>query len=269
MSDHRPIGVFDSGIGGLTVAAALRRELPSEDLLYLGDTARVPYGSKSAEAITRFACQIAAFLVRHDVKMIIAACNTVSAVALPQIRRAFPQIPVMGVIEAGVQAVLDCGAQSVTVIGTRATIGCDAYRKALHSVRPGLTVDSIACPLLVPLAEEGFRDDPLTFQVLELYLAGVRRHPTDALLLGCTHYPVFRPAMERFFNGKIRIVDSASSCARQTVAFLRENHLCTESGRPGRSRFFLTDVPPGIQKNIACFLDGSGNQQIEKAVLEN
>lgn len=265
--DNRPIGVFDSGIGGLTVAAALRRALPSEHIVYLGDTARVPYGVKSEDAIRHFAEQDVEFLFRRGVKMIVAACNTVSAVALKHVQQMYPDLPISGVIEAGVQAVVESGAESVTVIATKATVNSDAYRRALHAVNPGLIVETIACPLLVPFAEEGICDEPLTFHVLDLYLSGVRRNPMDALLLGCTHYPVFRKALEHYFGSSLKILDSAAACAVQLTRFLQEHSLSANPKQTGKSRFFMTDLPSDIQESACRFLGEQTRPRVEKVVL--
>ena len=243
MSDNRPIGVFDSGLGGLTVAAALSRLLPDENLLYLGDTARVPYGDKSPEAIREFVRQDVEFLVNHGVKTVVFGCNTASAVALESTRSFFPGMPMLGVIDAGIRAVLRLRpVGTVAVIGTRATVNSDSYRRGIHAADPSIVVKSIACPLLVPLAEEGFADSPAAELIIEHYLGRYRATPPDVLLLGCTHYPLFRRALSAYLGEKVRIVDSATACGEYVADFLSEHNLTAGRGNGGASRFYVTDL---------------------------
>ncbi len=267
-ADNRPIGVFDSGVGGLTVVRALRRALPNEDLCYLGDTARVPYGNKSVDSIIRFAEQDVAFLEKKGVKAVVAACNTVSSVAMEHLRKTFPDLPVMGVIEAGIEAVLRTGARRITVIGTRATVNSDAYRRGLHSCDPSLLIDSIACPLLVPLAEEGQESGPLASQVFDLYLSALRENPPDALLLGCTHYPLFRQTLGEYLGGRVDIIDSAEACAVYAEHFLNEQNLSALPAKTGSTRYYFTDLPSDFNGGIWRFL-GSAPSHVEKALLES
>ncbi len=266
-ADNRPIGVFDSGLGGLTVVAALRRRLPDEDILYLGDTARVPYGDKSADSIIRFARQDTGFLVGKGVKLVIAACNTVSAVALPELRRNRVGEPLLGVIDAGVRAVMGSGARRICVIGTRATVNSDAYRRALHALDRSLVVESIPCPLLVPLAEEGIVSGPLARAVFDLYLKPLRENPPEALLLGCTHYPLFIPALNKYFGGRVRIIDSAGACAEYAADYLQAHRLSAVAGKRPRYSCFVTDLPAEFQHQATRFL-GSDPGRVEKIALE-
>ncbi|MDD3885683.1 MAG: glutamate racemase [Victivallaceae bacterium] len=255
--DNRPIGIFDSGLGGLTVAAAIRKRLPDESIIYLGDTARVPYGDKSPEAIRRYAREDVEFLRSQGVKLIIVACNTVSAVALPTLRHAHPGEKMLGVIDSGAEAVLAAAPERVCVIGTRATINSDAYRKAIHAGNPAVVVESIACPLLVPFAEEGVLSGPLLKGVLDIYLGKLQNDPPDALLLGCTHYPLFRAALDEFFGGRVRIIDSAVACAEH-VAVMLEREISPASPRNnGAGRFFVTDMPSAFGSHAARFLGGA------------
>ncbi len=243
MSDNRPIGVFDSGLGGLTVAAALNRLLPDENLLYLGDTARVPYGDKSPEAIREFVRQDVEFLVNQGVKLVVFGCNTASAVALESTRSAFPMVPMLGVIDAGIRAVLRLRpVGTVAVIGTRATVNSDSYRRGIHASDPSVVVKSIACPLLVPLAEEGFADSAAAELIIEHYLGGFRKAPPDVLLLGCTHYPLFRRALAGYLGESVRIVDSAVACGEYVAEFLAERNLTAGRGNGGADRFYVTDL---------------------------
>ncbi len=266
-ADNRPIGIFDSGLGGLTVVDAVSRLLPDEDLIYLGDTARVPYGDKSVDSITRFARQDVAFLLKHGVKMIVVACNTVSAVALPVLLREAACGHLLGVIDAGVQAALQAGAKRITVIGTRATVNSDSYRRGIHAIDPSIVVESIPCPLLVPLAEEGVSDSPIADAVLELYLGHLKSNPPDAVLLGCTHYPLFTTALRRYFDGKVRIVDSATACADYVGNYLRDRGLSATAGKGAHARFFVTDMHAAFHTHAARFLSRPP-EQVERVSLE-
>ena len=240
---NRPIAVFDSGIGGLTVVSALRRELPGENIVYLGDTARVPYGGKSRATIERYSEEIASLLVAEGAKMVVVACNTASALALARLREVL-RVPVEGVIDPGVEAALGATRSGhVAVIGTKATIGSAAYAAALQAARPGIRVTSMACPLLVPLVEEGLFDDAVTDAVLERYLAPIRAKDVDALVLGCTHYPLLSRAIARVAGPKITLVDSAANCARVVARHLDESGLRAGSGKAGSLDISFTDTP--------------------------
>src|SRR5436305_3102072 len=225
MSDPRPIGVFDSGIGGLTVVKALRDLLPNENICYLGDTARVPYGPKSPETVQRYAVELAEMLVRENAKALIVACNTVSSVALPLLAKKFP-VPVIGVIEPGARAALQATRnRHVGVIGTRATIRSGAYEKALRATDNNVRVSSRACPLLVPLIEEGLFNDEVTDQMIMRYLEPMLADGIDTLVLGCTHYPLLTDAITRVLGREIILVDSAQNCARAVEETLDQQSL--------------------------------------------
>jgi glutamate racemase len=243
MSDARPIGVFDSGIGGLTVAKALREVLPNERILYLGDTARVPYGGKSAETVQRYSVELADMLLRENAKAIVVACNTVSSVAIPQLRKHL-EVPVIGVIEPGARAALAATRnRHVGVIGTRATIHSGAYETALRALEVDLRVTSRACPLLVPLIEEGMLDDPVTDQVIARYLEPMLGDGIDTLVLGCTHYPLLAAAIARLLGENIRLVDSAVNCARAVEELLDRQSLRAPTENSGGLEVSLTDSP--------------------------
>jgi glutamate racemase len=245
-SPDQPIAVFDSGIGGLTVVSALRRELPGEDIVYLGDTARVPYGGKSRATIERYSEEIASMLVAEGAKMVVVACNTASALALSRLREVLP-VPVEGVIGPGVEAALAAtNTGHVAVIGTKATVGSGAYAGALHEARPDIRVTSMACPLLVPLVEEGLFDDVVTDAVLERYLAEIRAGDVDALVLGCTHYPLLSRAIARVAGPKISLVDSAANCARVVARHLDDAGLRAPAGKAGDLDISFTDTPDGF-----------------------
>ncbi len=252
--DNRPIGIFDSGLGGLTVVAALKRQLPGESVIYLGDTARVPYGDKSVDSIIRFARQDAAFMRSRGVKMIVAACNTVSAVAMDVLHEDnFPE-PLLGVIDSGVRAVIAAGARRVAVIGTRATVNSDAYRRGIHAVDRSVKVESIPCPLLVPLVEEGVTDGALVQMVLELYLKPLKSSLPDAILLGCTHYPLLKEAIREYLGDGVAVIDSAEACGTAVAAFLREHRMAAEPENAAEHRFFVTDMPGAFSRHAARFL---------------
>src|SRR5215470_14933871 len=242
MSDSRPIGVFDSGIGGLTVVKALRELLPNENIFYLGDTARVPYGNKSAETVERYALELAKILIAENAKLIVVACNTVSSVAIPKLR-ANISVPVIGVIEPGANAAIAMTRnRHVGVVGTRATIRSGAYENALRALNVHVRVTSVACPLLVPLIEEGLLDDKLTDLTIERYLNPMASEGIDTLVLGCTHYPLLTRAIARSLGDKIQIVDSAMNCAKAVKDLLDRQSLAATSATGGRLDIALTDA---------------------------
>src|SRR5690349_3608109 len=212
-SQERPIGVFDSGIGGLTVVRALRELLPNESIYYLGDTARVPYGGKSAATVQRYSLEIAELLLEENCKTIVVACNTASALALPELQ-ATMSIPVTGVIQPGAQAAVAATRNGhIGVIGTRATIKSKAYERAIQSLDEAVQVTVRACPLFVPLIEEGWLEGEITDRIVRQYLTPLLEEGVDAVVLGCTHYPLLRGAIERFLGDKVQLVDSAQNCA--------------------------------------------------------
>jgi len=242
MSDTRPIGVFDSGIGGLTVVKALRDLLPNENIFYLGDTARVPYGNKSAETVERYSLELAGMLTRENAKVIVVACNTVSSVSIPKLR-ANVSVPVIGVIEPGAQAAIATTRnRHVGVIGTRATIRSGAYENALRALNVHVRVTSQACPLLVPLIEEGMLDDKLTDQTIARYLDPMIAAGIDTLVLGCTHYPLLTSAIARVLKRQIVVVDSAQNCARAVEEMLDQQSLRAAPLNHGQLRVALTDA---------------------------
>ncbi len=238
----RPIGVFDSGIGGLTVVKALQELLPNENIFYLGDTARVPYGNKSAETVERYGLELAEILTRENAKAIVVACNTVSSVAIPKLR-ASVAVPIIGVIEPGAHAAITLTRnRHIGVIGTRATIRSGAYENALRALNIHVRVSSRACPLLVPLIEEGLLDDNLTDLTIARYLAPMLAEGIDTLVLGCTHYPLLAPAIARFLGDKVQVVDSAMNCARAVKELLERQSLAAGPGGAGKLQVTLTDA---------------------------
>lgn len=241
--DPRPIGVFDSGIGGLTVVSALRALLPNESIFYLGDTARIPYGSRSAATVERYSLEIAGMLLEEDAKTIVVACNTASAVALSKLEHALP-VPVTGVIAPGAAAAIAATRNGhIGVIGTRATIKSGAYERALRGLDPKVRVSARACPLLVPLIEEGWLANEITDEVIARYLDPIVREDVDTLVLGCTHYPLLRDAIGRILGDKITLVDSAQNCAVVVQQLLQREKLSAPSNQTGRLQVALTDPP--------------------------
>ena len=260
MTDRqRPVGVFDSGVGGLTVFRAVRRRLPAENLLYLGDNARVPYGSKSRETIVRYTEECVSTLVERGVKCLVVACNTVSAVALPTLQSRFPGIPVLGVVEPGALAACRASVSGrIAVIATRSTVNGGAYVAAIHRYRPDAQVVSLPCPLFVPLAEEGWFDGPLVEGIAARYLGSLfAADPApDCLVLGCTHYPLLSGVIRKVIGPEPVMVDSAETTADALAAMLVERGLDNTSGQCGSNAFLTTDAAACFAQIGARFLGG-------------
>lgn len=239
-----PIGVFDSGIGGLTVVAAIMRTLPSERIVYLGDTARVPYGPKSPETVVRYSRQIAEWLLEQRVKAIVIACNTATAHALDVLQREMP-VPVIGVVQPGALAAVKATRnRRIGVIGTTGTIRSGAYVRAIMALDPAATVTSVACPLLVPLVEEGWLEHPATHLIAGTYLAALRAASIDTLVLGCTHYPLLTPVIASAVGPGVTLVDSAAETASALSEVLAARHLRASAQPAGIvPRFVATDAP--------------------------
>jgi glutamate racemase len=237
-----PIGVFDSGIGGLTVVREIIRRLPRENIIYLGDTARVPYGTKSSRTVAAYSLNNARFLRSKGIKMLVVACNTSSAVSLPSLSGEL-DIPVIGVIEPGARkAAVTTKSGRVGVIGTPSTIKSSAYKKALEAASPGIEVYSKACPLFVPLADEGWTEGEVSELVAKEYLAPLKEHDIDVLVLGCTHYPLLKRTIQKVLGGGVTLVDSAEETAKEIERVLGERDLLNSgSGTPSRE-YYLTDV---------------------------
>lgn len=244
MSDERPIGVFDSGIGGITVLKALRAALPHEDLVYLGDTARLPYGTKSAETVTAYATQATKHLLGHDVKMVVIACNTASAVALEPLKRALAPIPVIGVIEPGAKAGTKATKTGrIGVIATEATVKGGAYVRAIHAAMPEAEVTQAPCGLFVTLVEEGWVKGDVAEAAAKRYLAPLfkGRNAPDTLVLGCTHFPVLARTIAKVVGRQVKLVDSAATTAKAVTGALAEKGLAAKRKGKGRTRFLATD----------------------------
>lgn len=241
-SDPRPIGVFDSGLGGLTAVREIFRQLPGESVVYFGDTARLPYGNKSRETVTRFALEITSFLVRQNVKCVVVACNTASSHALEALRARY-DLPVIGVIEPAARAAVAVSPHGrIGVVGTLATVGSQAYGEAISRLAPGASALQRACPLFVPLVEEGWLDHPVTRLVAEEYLTELRSANLESLILGCTHYPLLSPLLADLMGPVVTLIDSGAEAATATAAILAERGQLAD-GRPARHQFFLSDEP--------------------------
>ena len=255
------IGIFDSGVGGLTVMHRVMEALPAENLIYLGDTGRAPYGNKSAEIITRYSIENAEFLLGRGVKMLVVACNSMSAVALEALRSR-TDVPVVGVIEPGAKAAVErTRNRKVGVIGTEATIGSGHYTRALRALAPGLEIYTRTCPLFVPLAEEGWTDNEVARATVGTYLESLKASGIDTLILGCTHYPLLKKAIARYLGRRVRLVDSAEETAREVAARLSAAGLKRKRGA-GTASFFVTDVPDRFVKVGRSFL----GERVESAV---
>jgi glutamate racemase len=265
--DPRSIGVFDSGVGGLTVFHALERALPKEAMVYLGDTARVPYGTRSPSTVTRYSLEAATFLERQQVKLIVVACNTASSVALDAMREQ-AHFPVLGVIEPGARKAVQSSRKGpIGVIGTRATVASGAYKRAIQALEPEAQVLSQACPLFVPLAEEGWTDNAVAREVAKIYLEPFKRAKVDTLVLGCTHYPLLRSVIGETLPG-VTLVDSADSVAEEVRAlFDGEPKLAAPQDGPPEHHFYVTDAPEPFQVVAERFL-GRAIRCLEWASLD-
>lgn len=237
------MGVFDSGIGGLTVVKSLMKRLPNENIVYFGDTARVPYGPKSPQVVKQYAAQDTDFLMTHNVKMIVVACNTVSSVALEVVQR-HSRVPVVGVIVPGARAAVEKSEKKrIGVIGTVGTIASNAYTNAIRQFDPSATVISQACPLFVPLAEEGWTEHPATEMIAKEYLFPLKLQKIDTLVLGCTHYPILGSVISRVFEDKVQLIDSGEAAASDVEKILDEQMLRNQSKMKANVQFFVSDIP--------------------------
>jgi glutamate racemase len=265
----KAIGIFDSGIGGLTVLKELVKAMPQEDTIYLGDTARVPYGTKSPETVTRYAGEIASFLVKRDIKLLVVACNTASAVSLETLQERFP-IPVVGVIEPGARCAAAVTRNGrVGVIGTEGTIKSSAYTRAIKRIDPAIEVITQACPLFVPLAEEGWTGNEVARLTARSYLSGLKETGVDTLVLGCTHYPLLKEIIAETMGDKVRLVDSAEETARTVAEILRGRGLLRPVAEKGNHHYFVTDVPAGFIRIGNRFLGGNLEDVHQVTVEEN
>ncbi len=263
--DSLSIGVFDSGIGGLTVVKKIREKIPGANVVYLGDTARVPYGTKSEETIKRFAWEDAAFLMEKGVDLIVVACNTASSVALSYLKKEFKKIPIFGVVEPGVKMAIKVSKNNnIGIIGTIATIKSHAHRKILekHNITK---IYEKACPLFVPLAEEGFTEGSIPQLVAEHYLGEIK-NKVDTVILGCTHYPILINVIQKVVGNNVNLIDPASAVAEEIYVFLKKSHILPQNNR-GALDLYLTDIPPHYHSLLNIFL-GFTPDTIEKVDLK-
>ncbi|BCS54889.1 glutamate racemase [Geobacter sp. SVR] len=250
------IGIFDSGVGGLTVLREIFRALPQEDTIYFGDTARVPYGTKSPETVTRYAHEITTFLAKRDIKLLVVACNTASAVALNALKREFP-IPVVGVIEPGARRAVEVTRSGrVGVIGTAGTIKSSAYSRAIKRLNPAAEVITRACPLFVPLAEEGWTDNQVARLTAQTYLQELREARVDTLVLGCTHYPLLKTVIAETMGPDVVLVDSAEETARTVAEILSKKKMMRPPSEQGNHHYYVSDIPAGFIRVGNRFLGG-------------
>ncbi len=262
--EERPIGIFDSGLGGLTVFREIRRMLPRENLIYLGDTARVPYGTKSPKVVKKYALEATLFLLSKGVKAIVFACNTTSSVALEDIARIIP-VPFFGVIRPGAEEAVSRTRDGIIgVIGTEATVKSGAYRREIEKIRPGLRVVEKACPLFVPLVEAGHLEDQIAESVADYYLSPFRGN-VDVLILGCTHYPLLKKVISSVLPD-VDIVDSASSLSRFLVKTLSEKGLLRKKEK-GEEVFYVTDDPEKFSRLGSLFLGRNIDSKV--SLLDN
>jgi len=268
--DKRPIGVFDSGLGGLTVVKKLSELLPGEDIIYLGDTGRVPYGPRSRETIIKYAHQDAAFLAGFDIKAMVIACNTVCSVAFNALETEH-DIPIYEVVGAPAKTAAESTFNKrIGVIGTAATIKSGAYEKALKNIDPDISVYSVACPLFVPLVEEGWIDviDEAALAVAERYLESLIEAGTDTLILGCTHYPLLRDVISKIMGPDVKLVDSGSQTAKFVAENLEKRNMLSDNESHGSIKYFVTDSIEGFANLASKFLGSDVQGLVEQISLE-
>jgi glutamate racemase len=269
-SEPKPIGVFDSGIGGLTVVRALRDLLPAEDIFYIGDTARTPYGTKGRSTIERYSIEISGLLLAENAKLIVVACNTASALAVPRLQELLT-IPVIGVIAPGARAAAKQSRSGrIGVICTRATMQSEAFERAIHALRPDTQVNTQACPLLVPLVEEAWLDDDVTREVLHRYVDPLLAQEIDTLVLGCTHYPLLAAMIADIVGPGVNLVDCARNCAVAVRQVLEEMDLAKPGNTPGRLDVALTDTPTEFlataEKALQLEIDSLEHRLVQEVV---
>ena len=253
-----PIGVFDSGVGGLTVVTALKRRLPKESILFLGDTARLPYGTKSPATVIHYSRRNIEFLRQRGVKAIVVACNTASALALDALE---PSLPMWGVVEPGARRAAAVGRRHAAILATESTVQSGAYPRAIRRHRDDLEISSVACPLFVPLVEEGWENDPITIEIAHRYLEPVSGNQVDTVVLGCTHYPLLAPALRQVAGETVAFVDSAESTAEHVAAELERLGMLSSSPESG-DHYFVTDAAERFER-IACRILGTSSVRLE------
>lgn len=267
MEKEKPIGVFDSGIGGLTVVKRLFSTLPKESIVYFGDTARVPYGSKSNQTVIEYSIQDTNFLLSKNVKAVVVACNTASSIAIEELRKRF-DVPVIGMIEPGASmAIRETRNKKIGVIGTRATVSNKAYSKALKKIDPEIEVFEKACPLFVPIAEEGWTHHKATYEIAEEYLKELRDKEIDTLVLGCTHYPILADVIQKVIGKDVKLIDSGVASSEIVKNEIARIGLETNSAVPGQASFYVSDIPTTFKQVAELFL-GQPVDEVIKVDLE-
>lgn len=268
MEKEKPIGVFDSGIGGLTVVKRIAAALPEENIVYFGDTARVPYGSKSNDTVIEYSIEDAKFLMQKNVKAIVVACNTASSIAMNELKKNF-NVPIIGMIEPGSQTAVNTSKNNrIGVIGTRATISNKAYSKKIRELKPDIQVFEKACPLFVPLAEEGWMDHKATYEIAEEYLHELRDENIDTLVLGCTHYPILSKVIQEVIGENVTLVDSGIVAAEMIREELDRTDLHTNSYSVGNQELYVSDIPTKFKEVAELFL-GNTVKDVHKVEVEH
>jgi glutamate racemase len=267
MEKEKPIGIFDSGIGGLTVVKRLASTLPTEDIVYFGDTARVPYGSKSNSTVVEYSIQDTKFLINKNVKAVVVACNTASSIALDELKKNF-DLPIIGMINPGAKlAISSTRNGKIGVIGTRATISNKAYSNEIKKIEPSMFVFEKACPLFVPLAEEGWTNHKATFNIAEEYLKELRELEIDTLVLGCTHYPILSGVIQKVIGEEVILIDSGVASASIIKEELDRTNLHTNKHSNGNHEFYVSDIPVKFKEVAELFL-GKPVKEVHKVDLE-
>ncbi len=270
---NRPIGIFDSGIGGLTVVKELKKQLPNEQLIYFGDTARIPYGTKSKELIRQFAVEDAQFLMQFDIKLLIVACNTASSLAIDTLREHF-SLPIVGVVKPGARAAAEKSKNKrIGVIGTPSTINSGAFAEEIKKQIKTNDIYSQACPMLVPLVEEGWLDGEITRLTLEKYLKNLINKDVDTLILGCTHYPLLKSSIEKVTQRRMALIDSGLETAKRVKEILLKENLANDGAKESDDLYFVSDNPQKFQKIGSMFLgkelENVRRIDFEKFLMEN
>jgi glutamate racemase len=265
MNNNGPIGIFDSGVGGLTVASAIRQLMPNETLIYFGDTAHLPYGDKSPETIRNYASGITKFLISQNCKVIVIACNTASANAYETVvELAGGKIPILNVIDPVVDFVIRSESyKHVGVIGTKSTISSDTYTLKIHQSKPGIMVSSLATPLFVPMIEEGFIFDDISNAIIRTYLSRHELNDIDGIILGCTHYPIIKNQINKFFNFEVDIIDSARVVANALRNMLQQQNLINSSASNVEHKFYVSDITPSFRIISKMFFEQDLNLELK------
>jgi glutamate racemase len=251
--DNRPIGIFDSGIGGLTIADGLIKLMPNESMIYFGDTQHLPYGDKSIKTVQRYSLGISKFLGENNCKAIVIACNTASALAFEVVKKQFPDIKVYNVIDPVVAAVIDSKRSTIGIIATRATIQSDMYGKKLAALNPSIKTVSLATPLLVPMIEEGFHNQNVSHEIISAYLSNELLNGIDELVLGCTHYPLIKEEIKAYYEGSVDIIDSPTIVAKEVFKDLKKNKLLSDAEKADY-QFFVSDLTDSFEASAERFI---------------